>query len=137
MKKNVFLASFYENISKTAEIILTKKNERRTMSFWSTKSPNDEISYMHTEGWTAIGIRCTLSLELLYNSLDNGPSSIVFYLEMKVEVEVGVLDIRSHFTPRCTLYDLMKMTHYGKLIVTQRGGGGKNTFKINVIFLIK
>ena len=30
----------------------------------------------------------------------NAPSSIVFYLEMKVEVEVGVHDIRSRFTPR-------------------------------------
>ena len=29
-------------------------------------------------------------VELFWNSLDNAPSSIVFYLEMKVEVEVGV-----------------------------------------------
>ena len=39
-------------------------------------------------------------VELFWNSLDNGPSSIVFYLEMKVEVKVGVHDIRSRFTPR-------------------------------------
>ena len=40
-----------------------------------------------------IGIRCTRLwnyMELFWNSLDNAPSSIVFYLEMKVEVEVGV-----------------------------------------------
>ena len=40
------------------------------------------------------------SLELFLNSLENTPSSIVFYLEMKVEVEVGVHNIRSRFTPR-------------------------------------
>ena len=34
-------------------------------------------------------------VELFWNSLDNAPSSMVFYLEMKVEVEVGVHDIRS------------------------------------------
>ena len=39
-------------------------------------------------------------MELFWNSLDNAPSSIVFYLEMKVEVEVGVHDIKSRFTPR-------------------------------------
>ena len=39
-------------------------------------------------------------VELFWNLLDNAPSSIVFYLEMKVEVEVGVHDIRSRFTPR-------------------------------------
>ena len=44
-----------------------------------------------------------MSLELFGNSLDNAPSSIVFYLEMKVEVEVGEHDIRSRFTPRLIL----------------------------------
>ena len=39
-------------------------------------------------------------MELFWNSLDNGPSSIIFYLVMKVEVEVGVQDIRERFTPR-------------------------------------
>ena len=39
-------------------------------------------------------------MELFWNSLENAPSSIVFYLEIKVEVEVGVHDIRSRFTPR-------------------------------------
>ena len=39
-------------------------------------------------------------MELIWNSLDNPPSSIVFYLEMKVELEVGVHDIRSRFTLR-------------------------------------
>ena len=29
-------------------------------------------------------------MKLFWNSLDNAPFSIVFYLEMKVEVEVGV-----------------------------------------------
>ena len=56
-----------------------------------------------TEGSTAIGIRCTRLwnyVKLFWNSLDNAPSSIVFYLEMKVEVEVGVHDMRSRFTPR-------------------------------------
>ena len=42
-------------------------------------------------------------VELFWNSLDNAFSSIVFYLEMKVEVEVGVHDIRSRFTPRLHL----------------------------------
>ena len=40
------------------------------------------------------------NVELFWNSLDNAPLSIVFYLEMKVEVEVGVHDIRSRFAPR-------------------------------------
>ena len=34
-------------------------------------------------------------VELFWNSLDNAPSSIVFYLEMKVEVEIGVHDFNS------------------------------------------
>ena len=55
------------------------------------------------KGWAAIGIKCTLLwnyVELFWNSFDNAPSSIVFYLEMKVEVKVGVHDIRSRYTPR-------------------------------------
>ena len=44
-------------------------------------------------------------VELFWNSLDNAPSTIVFYLEMKVEVEVGVHDIRSRFTPRVILIE--------------------------------
>ena len=54
------------------------------------------------ERWTATGIRCTSRwnyVELFWNSLDNAPLSIVFYLKMKVDVEVGVHDIRSRFTP--------------------------------------
>ena len=47
------------------------------------------VSQFSVEGWTAIGIRCTR----LWNSFNNAPSSIVFYLEMKVEVEVGVPDL--------------------------------------------
>ena len=39
-------------------------------------------------------------VELFWNSLDNLLSSIVYYLEMKVEVEVGVHDIASWFTHR-------------------------------------
>ena len=39
-------------------------------------------------------------MDLFWNSLDNAPSSIVSYLEMKVEMEAGVHDIRSRFTPR-------------------------------------
>ena len=46
-------------------------------------------------------------VELLWNSLDNARSSIIFYFEMKVEVEVVVHDIRSWFTPRLFL---IKMT---------------------------
>ena len=41
-----------------------------------------------------------LYVELFGNSLDNAPSAIVFYLEIKVEVEEGVHDIRSRFTSR-------------------------------------
>ena len=37
-------------------------------------------------------------VEIFWNSLDNAPSSIVFYFEMQVEVEVGVHDIRLRFT---------------------------------------
>ena len=58
---------------------------------------------IQAEGSTAIGIRCTRFwnyVELFWNSLDNAPISIVFYLEMKVEVEVGVHDIRLRLTPR-------------------------------------
>ena len=47
-----------------------------------------------------IGIKCTRLwnyVKLFWNSLDNVPSSIVFYLEMKVEE--GVQIIRSRFTP--------------------------------------
>ena len=43
-------------------------------------------------------------VELFWNSLNNAPSSIIFYLEMKVKVEVGVHDIRSRFTPRYEPY---------------------------------
>ena len=39
-------------------------------------------------------------MESFWNSLDNAPISIVFFLEMKVKVEVGVEDIRSRLTPR-------------------------------------
>ena len=39
-------------------------------------------------------------MELFWNSLDNAPFSIVFYLEKKVEVEVGVQEIGSRSTPR-------------------------------------
>ena len=63
------------------------------------------------EGWTATGIRCTRLwnyVELFWNSLDNASSSIVFYLEMKVEVEVGVHDIRSWFTPRRNPFKFVK-----------------------------
>ena len=42
-------------------------------------------------------------VELFWNSLDNAPSSIVFYLEMIVEVEVSVHEFRSRFTPRLSL----------------------------------
>ena len=63
--------------------------------------PRKRNSIHSREGWTAIGIRCTPLLnyvELFWNSLDNAPPSIVFYLKMKVKV--GVHDIRSRFTPR-------------------------------------
>ena len=68
-----------------------------------TKHEKEKTGIVANEGWTAIVIRCTRFLnyvELFWNSLDNAPSSIVFYLEMNVEVEVGVHDIRSRFTPR-------------------------------------
>ena len=42
-------------------------------------------------------------VELFWNSLDNAPSSIAFYLEMKVEVELGVHNIRSRLTPQVYL----------------------------------
>ena len=43
-------------------------------------------------------------VELFWNSLDNAP--IVFYLEMKEDVEVGVRDIRSRFAPRIIHFKL-------------------------------
>ena len=49
-------------------------------------------------------------MELFWNSLDNAPSSIVFYLEMKVEVEVGVHDIRSQLTPRFGLNETKSLS---------------------------
>ena len=49
-----------------------------------------------------LGICLWNYVELFWNSLDN--ASIVFYSEMKVELEVGVLDFRSRFTPRAILY---------------------------------
>ena len=64
------------------------------------------------------------SLELFWNSLVNAPSSIVFYLEMKVDVEVGVHDIRSLFIPRIILNYLF----YSKTDVspaTERGDRGE------------
>ena len=44
-------------------------------------------------------------VKLFWNSLDNALSSMVFYLEMKVEVKVGVHDIRSRFATRFTSYN--------------------------------
>ena len=38
-------------------------------------------------------------MELFWNSLDNAPSSIVFYLETKVEVEVEVYTILGRASP--------------------------------------
>ena len=47
----------------------------------------------------SIAFKCLWNyVELFWNSLDNAPSSIAFYLEMKVEVEVDVHNIK--FTPR-------------------------------------
>ena len=69
----------------------------------------------YNEGWTAIGIGWTCLwnyVKLFWNSLDNAPSSIVSYLEMKVEVEVGVHDIRSRFTPRITSSLLKKASMF-------------------------
>ena len=57
------------------------------------------IILVYFEGWTAIGIRYTRLwnyVELFWNSFDNGPSSIVLYLEMQAEAD----DFRSRFTPR-------------------------------------
>ena len=45
-------------------------------------------------------------VELFWNSLDNAPSSIVIYFEMKVEV--GVHDIMSRFTPRLQQNQIQK-----------------------------
>ena len=45
--------------------------------------------------------RLELSVHRLWNYFGiHAPSSIVFYLEMEVEVELGVHHIRSRFTPR-------------------------------------
>ena len=52
-------------------------------------------------------------MELFWYSLDIAPLSIVFYLEIKVEVEVGVHDIRSRFTLRQKLtQDLEKLFYH-------------------------
>ena len=65
--------------------------------------PNSSVA-RHFENFQSFSLRLsncpgfTASLELFWNSLDNAPSSIVFYLEMKMEV--GVHDIRSRFTTR-------------------------------------
>ena len=76
------------------------KNGLRHLSV-GTRVQN-RIRFGSCEGRTAIGIRCTRLwnyVELFWNSLDNALSSIVFYLEMKVEGEVGVHDIMSRTTP--------------------------------------
>ena len=60
-----------------------------------------------------IGIRCARLwnyVELFWNSLDNAPSSIVFYLEMKVEVEECLHDTRPRFTPRFNIYSLLEVS---------------------------
>ena len=63
------------------------------------KSKNTEIQY----GGLARGEpRLELGVHLfgiILEFIRYAPSSIVFYLEMKVEVELGVHDIRSRFTP--------------------------------------
>ena len=52
-------------------------------------------------------------VELFWNSLDNASSSIVLYLEMKVEVEIGVHDIMSRFTPRNYVLASAPLQHLG------------------------
>ena len=54
-------------------------------------------------------------MELFCNSLDNAPSSIVFYLEIKVEVEVGVYTILGRDSP------------LGQRMVANRVGVGQTT----------
>ena len=56
--------------------------------------------------------RLELGVELFWNSLDKDLSSIVFYLEMKVQVEVGVHDIRPRFTPRVGPPSLLPLSSY-------------------------
>ena len=59
-----------------------------------------------------MGIRCTRFwnyVELFWNSLDNAPFSIVFYLEMKLEVEVGVQDTAVH--PSCIIMFVLLFFH--------------------------
>ena len=48
-------------------------------------------------------------LELFWNSLDNAPSSIVFYLEMKVKLKVGVHDISSPLVEKIHIYVKVKI----------------------------
>ena len=60
---------------------------------------SDCVDYIipRSEPRLELGVHFWNYVKLFWNSLDNAPSSIVFHLEMKVEVEVGVHDIRSRF----------------------------------------
>ena len=67
----------------------------------SLKSPGHDLVWFSPRGEPRLELgvhRLWNYVELFWNSLDKAPSSIVFYLEMKVEI--GVHDIKSRFTSR-------------------------------------
>ena len=70
-------------------------------------------------------------VELFWNSLDNPPSSIVFYLEIKEEVKVGVHDIRSRLTPRHVISCNTKIFQRNILIKLQKNYF--NNIKIEIL----
>ena len=68
-----------------------------------------------------------MSLVLFWNSLDNAPSSIDFYLEIKVEVGH---DIRSRFPPRRNLIEGDKKKVLNKKYLTSKNALKFDNFKI-------
>ena len=75
----------FQSLANCQSIFLEVFQEVSLWLVWTEGEPRLELG-VHVFGimWYYFGIR----------------SSIVFYLEMKVEVQVGVHDIRSRFTPR-------------------------------------
>ena len=70
-------------------------SNNQNLQFYKMFEEQDALLTPRGEPRLELGVHV---FEIMWNSLDNAPSSIVFYLEMKVEV--GVHEIRSRFAPR-------------------------------------
>ena len=92
-------------VSVDVTVFKNKTNHFKLCIFEYQKKKNIYILYIlvkyEGEPRLELGVhRLWNNVELFWNSLDNAPPSIVFYLEMKVEVEIGVHDIRPRFITR-------------------------------------